>query len=164
TGEGSGLFAYLNTNNRSVCLNITTAQGQEALRTLVKGVDAIVDDHPRGFLESLGVSPAEIEATYPGLIVCAVTPFGYDAPATLQKAYSLNVFHNSGWGYHSPSEPDPGKAPLKGAGRFHVDYESGLSAALALVAAVHWRGGSGRGQFLDVSQQQSLATLSDYVL
>src|SRR5262249_23185850 len=130
--EASGLFAYLNTNKRSVCLDVTSPQGQESLHALVKTVGAVIDDHPRGFLESLGLDPAKIEATYPGLILCAITPFGYEAPATLQKAYSLNVFHNSGWGYHSPSEPDLGKPPLQGAGRFHVDYESGLSAALAL--------------------------------
>jgi crotonobetainyl-CoA:carnitine CoA-transferase CaiB-like acyl-CoA transferase len=164
TLEGSGLFAYLNTNKRSVCLDIATASGQEALHTLIKGADAIVDDHPSGYLESLGIGPEAIRARYPRLIVCAITPFGYDAPAAMQKSYGLNVFHSSGWGYHSPSEPDLGKPPLKGAGRFHVDYESGLSAALALVAAVDWRESSGSGQFLDVSQQESMASLSDYVL
>jgi crotonobetainyl-CoA:carnitine CoA-transferase CaiB-like acyl-CoA transferase len=162
--EGSGLFGYLNTNKRSICLDIATPAGQDALHTLIEGADAIVDDHPSGYLESLGIVPADISARYPRLIVCAITPFGYDAPATMQKAYSLNVFHSSGWGYHSPSEPDLGKPPLKGAGRFHVEYESGLSAALALLAAVHWRGRSAMGQFLDVSQQQSMASLSDYVL
>jgi crotonobetainyl-CoA:carnitine CoA-transferase CaiB-like acyl-CoA transferase len=162
--EASGLFAYLNTNKRSVCLDINTGRGKGDLHTLIEGADAIVDDHPSGYLESLGIGPAGIGARYPRLIVCAITPLGYDAPATMQKAYGLNVFHSSGWGYHSPSEPELGKPPLQGAGRFHVDYESGLSAALALAAAVHWRGSSGRGQFLDVSQQQSMASLSDYVL
>ena len=162
--ECGGLFAYLNTNKRSICLDLATAAGQEALHTLLAGVDAIVDDHPRGWLESLGIGPDELGVRYPRLIVCAITPFGYDAPATMQKAYSLNVFHSSGWGYHSPSEPDLGKAPLKGAGRFQVDYESGLSAALAVLSAVYWQATSGKGQFLDVSQQQSMASLSDYVL
>ena len=162
--EGSGLFGYLNTNKRSVCLDVTSPRGQEALHTLIEGVDAIVDDHPSGYLESLGIGPGDIGARYPRLIVCAITPFGYDAPATMQKAHSLNVFHSSGWGYHSPSEPDLGKPPLKGAGRFHVEYESGLSAALALVAAVYGRAGPGKGQFLDVSQQQSMVSLADYVL
>ena len=162
--ESSGLFGYLNTNKRSVCLDLAAPQGREALYTLLEGVDAVVDDHPGGWLESLGMGPGELGRRYPRLIVCSITPFGHDAPATMQKAYSLNVFHSSGWGYHSPSEPDLDRPPLKGAGRFHVDYESGLSAALALVAAVYWRAGSGRGQFLDVSQQQSMASLGDYVL
>ena len=164
TAERSGLFGYLNTNKRSVCLDLTSRQGREALHRLIESVDVVVDDHPRDWLDSLGLGRDDLPSRYPGLIVCSITPFGYDAPATMQKAYALNVFHSSGWGYHSPSEPDLGKPPLKGAGRFHVDYESGLSAALALAAAVYWRASSGKGQFLDVSQQQSMATLSDYVL
>jgi len=162
--EHSGLFGYLNTNKRSVCVDLAVPEGKHALHRLLERVDAVVDDHPSGWLESLGIGPGELDSRYPRLIVCSITPFGYDAPAAMHKAYGLNVFHSSGWGYHSPSEPDPGKPPLKGAGRFHVDYESGLSAALALVAAVYWRASSGRGQFLDISQQQSMASLSDYVL
>jgi crotonobetainyl-CoA:carnitine CoA-transferase CaiB-like acyl-CoA transferase len=45
-----------------------------------------------------------------------------------------------------------------------VDYESGLSAALALMASLYWREGASRGQFIDVSQQESMASLADYVL
>ena len=164
TLERSGLFGYLNTNKRSICLDVCTPQGQETLHTLLEGVDAVVDDHPGGWLESIGIGPGELGSRYPRLIVCSITPFGYDAPATMRTAHSLNVFHSSGWGYHSPTEPELDKPPLKGAGRFHVDYESGLSAALALVAAVYWRASSGKGQFLDVSQQESMASLGDYVL
>jgi hypothetical protein len=41
------------------------------------------------------------------------------------------VFHASGWGYHTPSHPDPALPPLQGPGRFLADYEAGLDAALA---------------------------------
>jgi crotonobetainyl-CoA:carnitine CoA-transferase CaiB-like acyl-CoA transferase len=162
--ESSGLFAYLNTNKRSVCVDVSTSAGLEDLHTLIAGVDVVVDDHPKGYLESLGVDPSRLGEKHPRLIVCTITPFGYDAPDTLRKACALSVFHSSGWGYHSPSEPDTNLPPLKGAGRFHVDYESGLSAAVALTAAAYWRADTGRGQFVDVSQQEALASLSDYVL
>ena len=145
-------------------LNVASPRGREILSSLVKAVDAIIDDHPKGYLASLGLDPAECEARLPNLVICSVTPFGYEAPAERQKAYSLNVFQSSGWGYHSPSAPEPGTPPLKGAGRFLVDYESGLSAAIALMAALYWKSGGGRGQFVDVSQQASMASLADYVL
>jgi crotonobetainyl-CoA:carnitine CoA-transferase CaiB-like acyl-CoA transferase len=162
--ERSGLFAYLNTNKRSVTLDLGNPEGRAILLRLVEAVDAIIDDHPKGYLASLGLDPAACERSYPGLVICAVTPFGYEAPAERQKAYTLNVFQSSGWGYHTPSDPDPGTPPLKGPGRFLADYESGLSAATALVAALYFQSGSGRGQFVDVSAQASLAALSDYVL
>jgi crotonobetainyl-CoA:carnitine CoA-transferase CaiB-like acyl-CoA transferase len=161
--EHSGLFAYLNTNKRSVTLDLSSPQGKQALYDLAKTADVIVDDHPKGYLQNLGIDSAEFSATFPELIICVVTPFGYDAAPNVQKAFSLNVLHSS-WGFHSPAEADPGKPPLTGAGRFLPDYESGLSTALALISALYWRENSGRGQFIDVSQQESMASLVDYVL
>ena len=161
--ERSGMFAYLNTNKRSVVLNLREPAAKQSLLELLEGADALIDDHAQGYLESLNLSAAQCAARFPALIVCSVTPFGYDAPAPLRKAYSLNVLHSS-WGYHTPAAADPAKPPLTGAGRFLPDYESGLSAALAVAAALYYRYASGQGQFVDVSHQESLASLVDYVL
>ena len=161
--ESSGLFAYLNTNKQSVVLDAASPGGHEALRSLIRTVDVIIDDHPKGWLEGLGIDPATCASQHPALIVCSVTPFGYEAPAALQIARSTNVLHSS-WGYHSPCQADSAKPPLSGVGRFLPDYESGLLAAVALAAAAYWRASSGRGQFIDVSQQASMASLVDYVL
>jgi crotonobetainyl-CoA:carnitine CoA-transferase CaiB-like acyl-CoA transferase len=163
SSEGSGLFAYLNTNKQSVMLDPASAGGREALNSLFRSVDVVIDDHPKGWLEGLGIGPANCASEHPALIVCSITPFGYEAPASLQVAHSINVLHSS-WGYHSPCHADPAKPPLSGVGRFLPDYESGLASAVALVAAVYWRASSGRGQFIDVSQQASMASLVDYVL
>jgi crotonobetainyl-CoA:carnitine CoA-transferase CaiB-like acyl-CoA transferase len=161
--ERSGLFAFLNTNKRSVCLDLATHDGKQALRVLLSGVDAVIDDHPPGFLESLGIHPHQLARDFPLLVLCSVTPFGYDATPAQQQAQGINVLH-SAWGYHSPSEANPEKPPLKGVGRFLGEYEAGLSAALALTAALYWRETSGQGQFVDVSQQEALCSLVDYVL
>jgi crotonobetainyl-CoA:carnitine CoA-transferase CaiB-like acyl-CoA transferase len=161
--ESSGLFAYLNTNKQSVVLDPASTAGLKALRDLIRSVDVVIDDHPKGWLEDLGIAPATCSSQHPALIVCSITPFGYEAPPALHTARSVNVLHSS-WGYHSPCHADPAKPPLTGAGRFLPDYESGLSAALAVAAGLYWRESSGRGQFIDVSQQASMASLVDYVL
>jgi crotonobetainyl-CoA:carnitine CoA-transferase CaiB-like acyl-CoA transferase len=161
--ERSGLFAYLNTNKQSLVLDAAGPDGQEALRSVIRTVDVIIDDHPTGWLEGLGIGAANCSSQHPALIVCSITPFGYEASAAAQIARSINVLHST-WGYNTPCHADPAKPPLSGVGRFLPDYESGLVAALALVAAVYWRESSGRGQFIDVSQQASLASLVDYVL
>jgi crotonobetainyl-CoA:carnitine CoA-transferase CaiB-like acyl-CoA transferase len=163
SGESSGLFAYLNTNKQSVVLDAASPGGHETLRSLIRTVDVVIDDHPKGWLEALGIDPATCSSQHPALIVCSITPFGYEAPAASQIARSVNVLHST-WGYHSPCHADPAKPPLSGVGRFLPDYESGLVAALALGAAVYWRESSGCGQFIDVSQQASMASLVDYVL
>ena len=58
SGESSGLFAYLNTNKQSVVLDPAGLGGREALRSLIGTVDVIIDDHPKGWLEALGIDPA----------------------------------------------------------------------------------------------------------
>jgi crotonobetainyl-CoA:carnitine CoA-transferase CaiB-like acyl-CoA transferase len=162
--ERSGLFAYLNTNKNSVALELSTPAGAATLGRLVARADAVIDDHAPGWLKSVGLDPGTFQDRYPRLVLCAITPYGQDAPADRAHAEDLNVFHASGWGYHTPTAADDNKPPLKGPGRFLPSYEAGLDAALCVVAALYGREESGRGQFIDVSAQAVLASRVDYVL
>lgn len=149
--EGSALFAYLNTNKRSVVLD-TTAES-DVLDTLIASADAVIDD-----------GDTEWARRHPGVVVCSITPFGRGAPAEYANAKSINVFHASGWGYHTPSHPDPTKPPLRGPGRFLADYEAGLEAALCVAAALFGRLHTGRGEAIDVSQHAVLVSRADCIL
>lgn len=163
-GESSGLFAYLNTNKTSVTLDLSTPDGAATLGKLLSHVDVVIDDHAPGWLQSVGIDPERLEDNYSRLVLCSITPYGQSAPEDRVHAEDLNVFHSSGWGYHTPSAPDESKPPLKGPGRFLASYEAGLEAAMCVVAALYWREESKRGQFIDVSRQEVMASRVDYVL
>ncbi len=163
-GEASGLFAYLNTNKHSVTLDLDSDVGKAKLAELIAQADIVIDDHPPGWLKSIGIDPETIEATHPGLILCGITPFGLSAPALRRHAEDLTVFQSSGWGYHTPSGSDNSRPPLKGAGRFLASYEAGLDAALCIAASVVGRQSTGRGGSIDISAQEVLASRVDYVL
>jgi crotonobetainyl-CoA:carnitine CoA-transferase CaiB-like acyl-CoA transferase len=154
--ERSALFAYLNTNKRSVVLDVSCAAGVEKLHDIIATADAVIDDHTPSSLE--------ISRRHPNVVFCSITPYGSAAPQEFQNAKSLNVFHSSGWGYHTPSHPDTAKPPLKGPGRFLTDYEAGLDAALCVAASLFWHLHTGRGEFIDVSQHAVLASRADSVL
>jgi crotonobetainyl-CoA:carnitine CoA-transferase CaiB-like acyl-CoA transferase len=162
--ERSGLFAYLNTNKRSVALDVTSDVGRATLTKLLERVDAVIDDHAVGWLASIGLDPATVAQRWPRLILCSITPYGQNPPEDRLHAEDLNVFHMSGWGYHTPTAPDESLPPLKGAGRFLASYEGGLEAALCISAALYEREQSGKGEFIDVSKQEVLASRVDYVL
>lgn len=162
--ENSGLFAYLNTNKRSVELEVTTADGNERLHDLIATADAVVDDHDPSRARAVGVSEHQIRSRHPGVQFCSITPYGQRAPQEFQHVKSLNVFHGSGWGFHTPSHADPAKPPLKGPGRFLADYETGLDAALCLAASLFWHLHTGDGQFIDLSAQAVLASRADCIL
>ncbi|MGB8366683.1 MAG: CoA transferase [Rhizomicrobium sp.] len=162
--ENSGLFAYLNTNKKSVALDLASKTGVDDLHKLLSSADAVIDDHDQGWLKSVRLAPDEIERDYPSMVFCSITPFGRGAPSDWRNAKSINIFNASGWGYHTPSSSDRSKPPLKGPGRFLVDYEAALDAAICVVSSLYWRRRSKQGQFIDVSQLEVMASRADIVL
>lgn len=162
--ERSGLFAYLNTNKRSVALDLERADARATLEHLLAHVDVVIDDHGDSWLQALGLDAERVRSTYPQLVFCTITPFGASPPEERQYAEDLTVFHASGWGFHTPSGASAGRPPLNGAGRFLASYEAGLDAALCVVAALFDRETSQLGRCIDISQQQVLASRTDYVL
>jgi len=151
--EGSGLFAYLNTNKQSVVLDVASASDLERMHRLIAGADAVIEDRATGWSER-----------HPNVVFCSITPFGHGVAAEFENLRSINVFHASGWGYHTPSHADPARPPLQGPGRFLADYEAGVDAALCVASSLFGRLHTGQGEFIDVSQHAVLASRADCIL
>jgi crotonobetainyl-CoA:carnitine CoA-transferase CaiB-like acyl-CoA transferase len=162
--DNSGLFAYLNTNKKSVTLDVGSHAGTTMLDRLLAVADVVIDDHDETWRQRHGLTAQDVERKYPKAVLCTITPFGKEAPQEFANAKSINVFNASGWGYHTPSAPDPARPPLKGPGRFISDYEGALDAALCIVSSLYWRGRSGEGQSIDISQRDVLISRIDVVL
>ena len=151
--EGSALFAYLNTNKQSVVLDRGSMADVELLHQMIGAADAVVEDRATGWYER-----------HPDVVFCSITPFGQEVAAEFENARSINVFHASGWGYHTPSHADPDKPPLQGPGRFLADYEAGLDAALCVAASLFGRLHTGQGELIELSEHAVLASRADSVL
>lgn len=162
--ERSGLFAYLNTNKKSVVLDLESDVGLAMLARLIEQADVVVDDHPSGWLAKAGLDPETLERDRPGLVLCSITPFGQNPPDHRKHAEDLTVFHASGWGYHTPGLGYDDMPPLKGPGRFLSSYESGMEAAMYVAAALFDREATGLGRFIDVSMNEVMVSRADYVV
>ncbi|APT10543.1 CaiB/BaiF CoA transferase family protein [Mycobacterium avium] len=151
--EGSVLFAYLNTNKQSVVLDLASASGTARLHQLIETADAVI-----------GPPATDWAARHPSVVFCTITPHGQGAPPEFDNARSINVFHASGWGYHTPSHADPAKPPLQGPGRFLADYEAGLEAALCVASSLFGRLHAGTGECIDISAHAVLVSRADCIL
>ena len=151
--EGSAVFAYLNTNKYSIELDVTAPPGAAHLHKLIGTADAVIEDRAAGWSEQ-----------HPTVVFCSMTPFGQGAPDEFENAKSINVFHASGWGYHTPSHADPGRPPLQGPGRFLADYEAGLDAALCIASSLFGRLHTCQGESIDISEHAVLASRADSIL
>jgi len=157
--ERSGLFLYLNTNKLGVTLNLNSATGKAIFKRLITSADILVDDSPPGQMKELGLGYDALKEINPRLIMTSISPFGQTGPYRDYKAYYLNTYHASGAGYLLPSSsPQPNREPIKGPGLLG-EYDAGLSAAVATLGALYWRGVSGLGQHIDASKQEALMAL-----
>jgi crotonobetainyl-CoA:carnitine CoA-transferase CaiB-like acyl-CoA transferase len=157
--EGSGLFLYLNTNKLGITLNLEAATGTQIFRELVKEADIVIEDQPPGAMKEMGLGYDDLSSLNPGLIVTSITPFGQTGPYQHYKAYHLNLYHGSGHStffYHNPDEDQT--APVVGGGHLG-EYDGGLSAAVATLAALWVRHTTGEGQHIDISKQEAMIAL-----
>ncbi len=122
----SSVFAYLNTNKQSVTLDLTTQDGLAKMRKLIASAAGVIDDHDDAWQAARGLEKDKVTADFPSVVFCAISNFGQDAPSDFKVTRSTNVFHASGWGYHTPTPHDDDKPPLKGPGRFPAQWDPKL--------------------------------------
>jgi crotonobetainyl-CoA:carnitine CoA-transferase CaiB-like acyl-CoA transferase len=158
--EKSGLFLYLNTNKLGVTLNPRTTSGRQLFQRLAEQADVLIEDRPPEEMADLGLDYARLSAANPRLIVTSITPFGQTGPYRDYKSHHLNLYHASGHSsffYVAPK--DRRKEPPVVAGGEVGDYDAGLAAAVAILAALFSRLTTGQGQHIDISKFEALLAL-----
>src|SRR3990167_5892170 len=78
--EKSLYWFHMNTNKRSVTLNLSCREGQEILKSLAAKTDIIVETFPPGHMEKAGLGYSTLNQIKPGIIFTSITPFGQTGP------------------------------------------------------------------------------------
>jgi crotonobetainyl-CoA:carnitine CoA-transferase CaiB-like acyl-CoA transferase len=156
--DKGGLFVHLNGNKKSVTLDIETESGRTVLRKLLARADVLVEGYPPGHLASMGLGYDDLKGELPDLIYCSVTPFGQTGPYSGFRGNSLTCMALSGLMYVTG---DPDKEPLCTGGE-PAEYFAGVTAWVAVLAAVEHRQRGGGGQHIDVSMLEALGAADEY--
>lgn len=150
--ETSLNFLHYNTNKRSITLDLEHRDGQELFKNLVKTADAIVESMPVGYLASLGLDYKSLLEFNPALIMTSISPFGQTGP---HKDYRSSDIVNMAMGSFMQGCGEPDGMPLRPGGE--QSYQIGAQcAALGTIAALHHKSITGKGQYVDVSIQESV--------
>jgi crotonobetainyl-CoA:carnitine CoA-transferase CaiB-like acyl-CoA transferase len=154
--EKSGLFLFLNTNKLGITLDPRLPRGKEIFEELVREVDVLVEDWTPSHMEDLGLGYEDLKRLNPGLIMASIAPFGRSGPYRDYKAHGLNISQVSAQGYLLPlPSPDLERAPTMVGGSC-TDYDSGQTAAVAVLSALYSKGITGKGQLIEVSKQEAV--------
>jgi crotonobetainyl-CoA:carnitine CoA-transferase CaiB-like acyl-CoA transferase len=151
-------FAYRNGNKLGVTIDLTTDAGRERLLGLLAGADVMIESHRPGTLAGLGLDPVGLTHRFERLVVASVTPFGQTGPYAQHEATDDTIVALSGW---LATSGIPSKPPLLVPGSLATDAASVITV-FAVLAALHQRSRTGRGQYLDVSALESVAQLNTW--
>ncbi|WP_027995162.1 CaiB/BaiF CoA transferase family protein [Simplicispira psychrophila] len=144
-------FTACNRNKRSVTIDMATEDGQQLIRQLALQADVLVENFKVGGLAQYGLDYASLTALNPRLIYCSVTGFGQDGPYAERAGYDLMVQAMTGlMDITGRSDGEPGGGPLR-VGVAVIDLFTGVYASTAVLAALHARQHSGRGQHIDMA-------------
>ncbi|MBA7599238.1 Succinyl-CoA--L-malate CoA-transferase beta subunit [subsurface metagenome] len=158
--EKSGLFLFLNTNKKSITLDLKTEIGRRIARDLVKDAHIVVESFSPGTMERFGLSYAELEKVNPNIVMTSISTFGQTGPYRDFKASEIVLFALGGPMYVAG---DPEGGPVKyayGVIPIHLGYvASGATLAALWTAEEH-----GVGQHVDFSLMEALQSNANFQL
>ena len=139
---------------------VVRVEKPETLRRLVKTADVLVESFAPGYLPSLGLGYPQLAQINPRLVMASITPFGQSGPYRDYKSCDIVASALGGQMYvcGEPSSP-----PLKPFGNQSY-YLGSLFAAIGVLLALWHRRSSGKGQHIDISLQEGVASALDHVL
>lgn len=147
-GEKSAAYFHgCNRGKKSVVIDFRTAEGKAALLRLLADADVLIENFKVGGLAKYGLDYASLKETHPRLIYCSITGFGQDGPYAARAGYDYIIQGMSGL---MSVTGDPEGQPQK-VGVAVTDIFTGLYASNAILAAVHQRHTTGRGQQVDLA-------------
>jgi crotonobetainyl-CoA:carnitine CoA-transferase CaiB-like acyl-CoA transferase len=144
--ERSLSFWYYNTSKRGITLNLDTADGRQLFRRLAATSDVILETFRPGFLASVGLDYESLRKESPGLIMCALTPFGQTGP--WRDYLTSDLLHMAAGGEMASSgydEADVPNAPPIAPGGGNAWH---MGCHFAVMAALVHRMVSGQGSIL----------------
>jgi len=135
-------------NKRSITLNLATPGGKRIFERLAKKADVILESYKPGTAAKLGVDYEAARKLNPRLVYCSVSGFGQTGPYSQLIGHEPNYQGMAGAIYPNRSlHGEPQMLPV-----LVGDLAGGATNALiSILAALHYRHESGKGQHLDVS-------------
>jgi len=155
-GTDSPSFNAVNRGKRGIVLNLKAAAAQEAFRRLARRSDVVIENYRPGVMKAFGLDYASLSAGHPELVYASISGYGQTGPYAAKGGFDLVAQGVSGL---MSITGEPGGPPVK-VGVPLTDLGAGLFALSAILAALYYRGRTGRGQHIDTSLVDAGVALS----
>lgn len=142
--ERGPIFAALNTNKKSLAIDLSESQGVDLLRRFIATCDVVVENYTPRVLDQLGLDHRTLRADHPELIVVRMPGFGLDGPWRDKAAFAFVIEDASGFTWLSGHPDVPPIEPYSIG-----DPNAGLHALFGLQLALEHRDRTGEGGLVE---------------
>lgn len=155
----SGFFAQFNRNKMAVGLDLKQADGKATFLAMVRKADIVIENFRPGTMDKLGLGYKVLKEINPALVFTAISGFGQHGPNSLRPAFDSSAQASGGlWSMNGTVEE-----PMR-VGTVLGDLSAALYAAIGTLGALREAERTGLGQLVDVSQQDSIVSLTENAL
>lgn len=140
-------FMAVNSNKRSIVLDLGKSEAVEVVKRLVRDADVVWENFRPGVMTRLGLGYETLSAINPRLVYCALSGFGQAGPERDTAAFDGKIQAMSGI---MSITGDPAGGPMR-TGFAACDLIGGMTSAFAVSTALFQRTHTGKGQYVDVS-------------
>ena len=144
-------YVWLNSNKRSVALDVKSDHGREVLLRLIARSDVFVENFAPGVVGRLGVDFEQARKVREDIVYCSLSGYGQTGPFAEMKAFDLLIQGESGLLNVSGHADQPAKVGIP-----ITDLVAGSNAAIAILAALRQGGVRRQAQFLDIAMLDSI--------
>ncbi len=145
-------FAMLNSNKKSITLNLRDEEGKKLLRSLVKGADVLLENYAPGVMDRLGVGWEELKQINPRLVYGSGTGYGLSGPDMNLLAMDHTIQAASGL----MSATGDSDSPPSRSGGAPSDIMGGIHMYAGVLAALQGRTATGHGTRVEVSMLEAM--------
>jgi CoA:oxalate CoA-transferase len=145
-------YVMLNSNKKSVTLNLKHPQGKALFRQLVEQGDVVLENYAVGVMDRLGFGYEELKSINPRIVYACSSGYGRGGPYSHYAAMDLTVQAVSGVMAITGFADNP---PVK-AGPAFSDFMSGIHLYAAVVTALLRRERTGKGCMIEVSMHDTM--------
>jgi benzylsuccinate CoA-transferase BbsF subunit len=150
-----GYYNTWNRNKLGITLNLNQPEGLEIARKMVKISDAVVENFTTRVMSNWGLDYSCLKKLKPEIIMLRLSTMGHTGPCQDFVGFGPTVQAFSGI---TSLTAYPGKPP-PGVGYSYADHIAGLHGCLALLGALEYRHKTGQGQYIDLSQTETMSAL-----
>ena len=146
-------FYEQNRNKQSLTLDLTKSEGRSALLELVSVSDVFAENFTPRVIKNFGLEYEDLRKVRPDIIMVSSTGYGHTGPWSEFGAIGFGTEAASGLASVTGYRDGPPAIPEIP----YSDFTAGEHTAFAIMAALVHRSATGRGQFIDISQTQTLS-------